>query len=225
MSVEPPSRRDGLSLTGWLYADLLLALAMIFLAASAGGLASPNSSGGLVQQSPAPNSSGTTRSPDASPLAAPSPWPSKTVGALPSPTASLAANLTPEPSAAASPVLAERPSPTPAEETCEPSVNLKRTAVLVGPGGSGAPPTVTQLERAFRRYRDRTAGLIQAYGFTPPSRPDNGKDYAQVAIDRLRRAVPEMFTPETVTETYHNLRLTQTGRVQFAVYFLEQSCH
>lgn len=83
---------------------------------------------------------------------------------------------------------------------------------------------MAQLERAFKRYRERTAGLVQAYGFTPPSRPDNGQEYAQVAIDRLRKAMPDMFTPETVSETYHNLQPTQTGRVEFHVYFLEQSC-
>ncbi len=213
MSTGPPPRRDGLSLTGWLYADLLLALAMIFLAASTVGMASPDTSGS--RRSLAPSQGGAVPSPVTSPTPPPA-GPS----AQPGPSGS----LTTEPWATASTGPIEGASPTPTE-TCVPSVSLERTSVFVGPGGSRRPPTGAQLEQALRPYRGRTAGLIQAYGFTPRARPESGKQYAQVAIDRLRKAVPEMFTPETVTETYHYLRETDTGRVQLAVYFLEQSCH
>jgi hypothetical protein len=62
--------RDGVALSGWLFADLMLALGLVFLAATPGGVA-------LASASPTPTSS-TSR------LASPSVYPTPTPAASPS---------------------------------------------------------------------------------------------------------------------------------------------
>ena len=70
MSSESGKHRDAFSLAGWLIADLMLALAVLFLAASPGG---------AIVASPGPSAS-------ASPSPTPTPTPTPTPGTSPTPT-------------------------------------------------------------------------------------------------------------------------------------------
>jgi hypothetical protein len=201
--------RDSVGLGGWLFADLMLALGLVFLVATSAGApaASPApASQTALTSSPMP---GGTRppatasmAPTASPLVAPSPRQSP-------------ASRSAEPSATAS------PSPS---ASCRPVLSLDKVTVEAGPGGEGEPPTQAQLQRAFRKYRDRVAGLIQAYGRTSRSNLSRGQEYARQALASLRRAVPEIFSPVTRTEAFLNQQADNFGQVTFSVYFLAAEC-
>lgn len=71
MSSAAPRHRDAFGLAGWLFADLLLALTVLFLAASPPGVASV-----VATPSPSPMATPTPRpTPTASPTPSPSPSP------------------------------------------------------------------------------------------------------------------------------------------------------
>lgn len=181
-----PRTRDMFLLSGWLFADLLLALMMIFLISLNGGepppqpCGTPSPGAAQVGAQATGNALGTSL---LTPLAS-----GTTISGTNTSTGDTQsfATATPCPTA---------PTPTPTPFPCgldlKNKVDLTDKPITVNdPQGlsagtaSGQQSFDDQIKDIFSQYADRTAGLVEVYGGGSP--PLAGQAFAQSAIDALK---------------------------------------
>ena len=175
MGRPPP--RDTVLIGGWVFADLLLALAMLFFAVNTRGTLPPP---------PPPPPTGTptvTMTSTATPTTTPTATPTRTPTATPVPTQT----RTPAPTATATPTPTPVPQLVIARDPCEVTVALP----------VNRQEAEARLRERLGRFPDgQKAGLVLTFGKATTDAA--GKQLAAEANVLLRQALPEVFGEATL---------------------------
>ncbi len=194
-------------MVGWLYADLLLAIAMLFLVF--------NTTADLPEPTPTPAPAVTLTLP---------PKPTDTLTPLPM------ATSTDTPAPRPEPTLTSTPTPRPGglelkEDVIELKVDID---LMLGPDGAAKRQeernVITILQDLVRPFGDRRAGMVLAFGTARTGEAQRGEDLADVVTKLLPTAMPRMF-PNTVMKPYHQLndRTPEArGIVKMEIYWIKE---
>lgn len=202
-------QRKTVHIAGWLFADLLLGLAMLFITSMVG----------LPIPTPAPTlPPGVTPSPTATQT----PTPTATVTLTRSPT--VASRGTPG-GAPPTPTLPAGINPTPFVATFRADPNLV-PEWMQNPNSPQAATARNQISQQMHACLDKYNGLTQAsvvlnFGGNPNNR--NGDAIALEANQLLRKEFPSLFgTPSTVFENFHSISASPSanGTVKLKIYFV-----
>lgn len=223
-SSKPPFHlRDTVSLSGWVYADLLLGLMVLFLVSMRG--VSPEQ---LVPPSPTPTATATAT---LTPTATRSPVP--TLSSSPSPTSTSTATRTQTPT----PTATQTPTPTMTLQAFVVGLNPTpyRVTLRVSPalipgiiaGRSDVLATAQaqlrkQLSYCFRSMKGQ-AGMVLAFGSNPD--PNVGNRLAAIVTSLLREEYKELFArerAEAVMRDYHTITSNpaENGLIELEVFFI-----
>jgi hypothetical protein len=203
--------RDTFSLGGWLFADLMLALMVLFLASNTvtgpaiavstrTATATPTATAGSTGVPPVERTATFTSTP--------TPTYTSTPTATRTATATSTATATRTPTATALP--------------CQLTLVLRKHAITVSGAGDGAGPSAAQLRKAFAPFRGQRLGLLLTFGHD--STPDPGEALASSVNKQLASLLPGMFTHETIREAYHYIDSGNAGTVDFNAYFFASTC-
>lgn len=202
---DPSGRPNPVTLGGWLFADLLLALSLIFLAAIPGAPKGALAALGSIPTSPTRQGPPSQTS---TPTATPSPTP--TLSPTPRPTRTPTPTVTPTATAA-----------------CVSTVLLtKNTYDVANDNADVSPsiPSVEHLRNAFRDVQGKRAGLVLTYVHAPGD--GEGQQLASVVNQRLLQARPDVFTHDTIYDDFDwkDRNPAAYGTVEFEIYFLSSQC-
>lgn len=196
--------RDSYMLAGWLFADLMLALALLFFASNTVGTApemAPTPSPTIeVTETPLP-----THTPTSTPIPSPTPQPTSTP--------------TVEPTTEATPT----PSPTPCVEQV--SLHDPLNSELKLQFTYGEPIPVDQVRQAYSEAfaQGKRAGLVITFGASlDPYDRDPGRQFAEGFNSTLSEDLGPVFTPDTVYLAYWEEG--SLGSVTVKVYFIASTC-
>jgi hypothetical protein len=209
--------RDTFSLGGWLFADLMLALMVLFLASNTvtGPIAALSTS--TATETPSPTVTSTpTPSPSATPTRTDTPFKGRTATFTPSATPT----GTSTPTATATSTATRTPSPT--SIPCQLTLVLRKHALTVAGSANGNGPSAAQLRKAFAPFHGQRLGLLLTFGHAP--QPAQGETLASTVNKQLATLLPDLFTPATIRESYHFIDTANTGSVDFNAYFFASSC-
>ena len=192
------AKRDTVALAGWLYADLLLGMAMLFLlfgtvgtpiltvtpytltpviTPSATATKTPTSTTTPIKQTVAPPSSTPT----------PSPTPTNTYTPTPSSTPERTGGLSPNP------------------EEIQFQVNID---LLLANNQAETQRVRNIINSQLGNFSNRRAGIVITFGTTLSRDPQKGQELAETINDLLRSTLPDTFR-NTVFKDFHNLTLRQ----------------
>jgi len=197
--------RDTFSLGGWLFADLMLALMVLFLAS--------NTVSGVPM--PIPTSTPTasdTNTPTSTPTATPLPGRAPTF----TPTATASATATSTATATATASATRTPVP------CQLTLVLRKHALTVSGSPDGSGPSASQLRRAFAPFAGQRLGLLLTFGHA--ASPAAGEALAAGVNTQLASLLPSLFTHATIRESYHFIDSGSPGTVDFNAYFFASTC-
>ncbi len=189
--------RDIFSLSGWLYADLLLGLAILFLVIGADQY--PTFLKGMM---PAPTST-PTMTPTG--LFTPTPYPT----------------YTPFPDTARQPTATYYPTYTPypdALPTAQIGLESKPFIVYIMPDQK----IKNKLAAELRRYEGRQAGFVLIFGYHPFT--GSGVDLARQAEKEIKRLFPEVF-PETMPTRplfWNPDESGEKGTIRLEIFFISK---
>ncbi len=224
-SSKPPFRlRDTVSLSGWIYADLLLGLMMLFLVSMRG--ATPDQLQPATH-TPTPTATYTlTPTPTPSPTAMATVTPAKAGAGTRMPTPTLVPTFTPVPTATSTPKayivgLSQTPF----------AVTLRINPALISDVMVGRPQARataqaqlrTQIRYCFARIRGQ-AGMVLAFGNNPA--PSVGERLAELATGLLNQEYPDLFPQEegrrTAIRNYHHITTDPklNGVIDLDVFFI-----
>lgn len=226
MSSSKPSfrLRDTVSLSGWIYADLLLGLMVLFLVSTRG--ATPEQ---LVPPSTATPTPTTTLTATASLSASLTPTPTNT--ATPTRTPTPTATRTPTSTATRTPTLTITPqafvvglNPTPYRVTLRVSPSLI-PGIMAGKADARATAQAQlrrQMHYCFANMRGQ-AGMVLTFGSNPD--PNIGNRLAALANALLREEYEDLFArqrAEAVMRDYHTITTNpaQNGVIELEVFFI-----
>jgi len=196
---------DAIYYAGWLFADLMLAAAIIFLVAI-----------------PATEAAPPTATPTGTPTVVTHAAAESTLTQTPMPT------MTRTPTFTSTPTPTPTPSVTPTPTTvCLPRV-IPRRVVFDVPGEGPGVASEARIRSTLGPLlpTGAVAGIVYSYGHA--EKPEVGKRYATEFNQRVQLVFPAVFLPEGQT-IYQALRFENTNRasagdVNLDVYFLETSC-
>lgn len=194
--------QDTVSVAGWLFADLLLGLSMIFLVS--------NTQSAPLTPTPTVTSAPTT----AGTLV---PWLTLT------PTPTPAATLTPTPTPTPTPTLTPTPIPPPSLNRYPVSHLIRADPAALLTGNASAKSAEInriqeQIRQLFGAYDGSSrAGIVLAFGTA--NTYSEGNDLARQVNRSLRDTLPGVFDDSTVFRDFHDLS-GEYGSVQIEVYFL-----
>lgn len=236
-SLNPPrwrtrdQRHDLVWLSGWLFADLLLGLVVIFLAGTRGSspieLAALTPSRTPTATVPVPT---WTPYPTYTPGPSPTPYPTYTPGPSPTPYPT----YTPGPSPTAYPTYTPWPTPRPSVTIVQAqSIGLDQSpyavtlrtdpALFLSSNANDKRAAESQFRAQIHACMDSAAGaktgLVLATGYNPDT--TNGHDLAQRAMAILREEMPAVFG-NPVQKDYHALTEDPllNGMVTLEIYFV-----
>ena len=190
--------RDTMSMAGWLFADLLLGLAMLFFVF------------------------GTRSTPESVVLPTYTPYPPTATVA---PTSTVAPTYTPYPTGTAAPTYTPYPTPTPVPSGLEPSPIY---FTLEAAAQEGESLTSARLENEFRGairrelavYGERQAGFVIIFGYVDNATSiSEGTVLAQMVETWLTEEWPEMFNGAAM-KPLHFIENGSRGKVSLELYFL-----
>jgi hypothetical protein len=209
--------RDTFSLGGWLFADLMLALMVLFLASNTvtGPIAPLSTSTATETASPT-----VTATPTASFTATPTSTNTPVAGRTATFTVTATPTRTNTPTATATSTATRTPSPT--SVPCQLTLVLRKHAFTVAGSGDGNGPSAAQLRKAFAPFHGQRLGLLLTFGHEPE--PAQGETLASTVNKQLAALLPDLFTPATIRESYHYIDTENTGSVDFNAYFFASSC-
>jgi hypothetical protein len=209
--------RDTFSLGGWLFADLMLALMVLFLASNTvtGPIAALSTSTATETASPT-----VTATPTATPSATSTSTKTPVSGRTATFTHTATPTRTSTPTATATFTATRTPSPT--SIPCQLTLVLLKHALTVTGSGNGNGPSAAQLRKAFAPFHGQRLGLLLTFGHAPD--PDQGETLASTVNKQLAALLPDLFTPATIRESYHYIDTANTGPVDFNAYFFARSC-
>jgi hypothetical protein len=205
--------RDTFSLGGWLFADLMLALMVLFLASNTvtGPIAPLATSTATATPSPT-----VTATPTATLTDTGTPITGRTATFTPTSTPT----HTNTPTATATFTATRTPSPT--SIPCQLTLVLRKHAFTVAGSGNGNGPSASQLRKAFAPFHGQRLGLLLTFGHE--SEPAQGEALASSVNKQLASLLPDLFTPATIRESYHYIDTANPGSVDFNAYFFAGSC-
>ena len=233
---RPLELRDTFSLAGWLFADLLLGLSMIFLVSNTQAsevtptpsMTSTPTSTSTSTQTRTPTQTSTTTetfiliiggSPTATPTVSPHPTDTSTPTATLTPTAT----ATPTPTGTPSPVPPPKLIQEPVVETLQ--VDPERLFASNEATRAQEEDQVKEQIRALfeRHVGTRRAGIVLSFGLSDS--PSQGNRLALVANELLSETLPTVFVSGdqgTVFRDFHFLTsdTSRHGWVEIEVYFL-----
>ncbi len=217
--------RDTLSLAGWIFADLMLGLAMMFFAISSVGTYTPaKAEEALPTSTTTPRPTNTAR-----PTSTATPRPTNTARptstATPRPTSTATPRPTqggPSQTATASALVAAAATATPTPGVCQATVVLVKNEINIERAPGAREPSVEQIRAAFEPFRDRRAGLVLTFGHAGD--PNSGETLAKRVNEVLRREFPQIFVRDTLMESFHRLKASSAGSVDFDIYFISNTC-
>jgi hypothetical protein len=190
------SGRDTVALAGWLFADLLLGLAMLFFVF--------NTVGTLEAAQPTPTPTPTTT---------PTTTPTSTPTATPTPTSRPTATATPTPYAT--------PTPSTVLEREPVTISTRVDAVLLLRGDSAETARLrAELNRLLGQYVGRRrAGIVLTFGGSPDF--VEGEKIAAVVNQLLETTLPGVFAG-SVRRNFHNIYPdpSRRGEVELEIYML-----
>jgi cytoskeletal protein RodZ len=196
---------DTVSLSGWVLADVLLGLLLVFLV-SVRGAAPPT-------PTPTPTARSTGIAAAVSPTATPTATPTVT------PTATATATATPTPTPTPTPTATATATATP--KPCAPTARLEDEEVTAAAGPGGSDPTQAELRAKFQPFVGKQVGLLYAYGHARTT--GEGIELARRTIAVLQSLFPDMFPPEAILKPLRNDPIA-VGAVSFEVYLLDTAC-
>lgn len=197
--------RDTYSLGGWLFADLMLALMVLFLAS--------NTVSGVSM--PIPTSTPTaTNTPTATTTPTATQVPGRAPTSTPTPTATLSATAT---ATATSTATATATAP-----PCQLTLVLRKHELTVAGNSDGSGPSAARLRQAFAPFRRERLGLLLTFGHA--ATPSAGETLAATVNSELAGLLPSLFTPQTIRESYHYIDPASPGTVDFNAYFFASTC-
>ncbi len=187
-------------LSGWLFADLLLGLAMLFLVASPGAPAVPTP----------------TPTPTLTPTSTPTPRPTST----------LTPTLTPTPTSTPTEVIPPTPVPTrPGVELAPREATLVTNAdVLLGPDGPAKDAERLQLRQQiwsqYQSLSNRRAGFVISFGNHPNY--IKGNQLSEEVAKLLQETVPTLFKDAPIERLHYitDSSRPKVGEVYLRVYLL-----
>lgn len=190
------------ALGGWLFADMMLALSVLFIASSSFAL--PES----------------TSTPTVTPTPTLSPTPSHTATVTQTPTVPPTLTPTPSPTVTPTPTPTPEPTHTPPPTPCAVTVSPSRIKEEFD-GGSGpqGDPSPEVLRERFAQYSGSQAGIVITFGRGGQS---VGEARAARVNGVLRQQLPEIFTGRTTMEGFFST-LPGTG-AEVWVYMLVSTC-
>lgn len=207
-------------LSGWLFADLLLGLAMVFLVStpSVEESALLPTSTPTATSTPAGTSTPTvTRTP--TPTSSATPTLTSTPSATPTSTRTATPTLTLTPTHGPTPTSTPTGTPTLVPTPCAVSVSQQKKELKLPGGVSGTEPSIAELVRQFEPYRGQQAGLVLTFGHGGETA---GRARAARINATLRLEVPDIITDRTVLESF--FATTPGSGVEIWVYFLVSAC-
>jgi hypothetical protein len=190
-------------LAGWLFADLLLGLAVLFIASL-----SP------VQRKPTPTPTFTATGTLTS---TPTVTSTATLTTTATPTRTFTPTRIPTPTR-----LPESLDPVPFESTVRVNVNS-----LLSTQAAQKEREQTRLKEVLRQivspFADKRAGFVLTFGAADPAHPTIGNQVADQVNQVLRASSPAMFG-QAVMESYHTLNAEQAqlGAVELRIYFFNR---
>lgn len=199
--------QDMLLLAGWVFADLLLGLTVLFLAAAPGG------------QPPTPTVTPTSFTPTLTATIKYTPTATRTPSLTPTPT------LTPMPTRTITPTPTLTPCPVvletnPRREDFELDLNA------VWQGGNGDTRQMALFKDQVRQRLNGAprAGFVLVYGYAPKNDLGDaqGGTLARQAVDVLRDALPSVFNGASFQPLFWLLRSQDTekpGTVRLDIFF------
>lgn len=203
-SAEP----DVTKMAGWLFADLLLAIALIFLATATGGNAS-------TETPTTPFSSTTvTLIPSTTPTLIPTATPTTT------PTPTVSPSPSPPPLPTATPPRTGGLDPEPAIVTLSTNMNL-----LLGVDNPQKRDEVARVRQLIRSrvaiFDDLRAGMVLCSGTTLASQPSRGRLLAETVNALLVEELPEVFG-DAAFKAYHYLTgdSSRIGGIEMEIYWI-----
>lgn len=194
-------RRDTSLLTGWLFADLLLGLMVIFLVSAPGA--------------PLPQPKTSTPTPTLTPTVTSTPTATPTQTVTPPPTSTPTVSPTPSPTATPVPILSLEQTPVSFAFRVNPDAFLDQRA--------------NEIDRVLQEIRDRLAplngrraGIVLSFGNA--SRPDRATALSRQFNLLLHQAMPTLIDSRTITRDYIQLSndLEKQGLIEVEVYIYTQ---
>lgn len=210
-SRSSSSTSSTIGLAGWLFADLLLAIGLLFLVTQTGGkgttalFATPSVTETVLPSSALVTPSYTTTPPLRN-----------TLNTTPTIRTTLAkttlANLSSTPTAAPTVVPTQVPTPIQGLQEERKTISIRFDAnVLLGPDGETKAQALAQLrdelDQAFASYRGQKAAIVLTFGGAMDGTSSDyvqGQQLAKVVNEQLPLVDPSMFTV-TATEELHDL--------------------
>jgi hypothetical protein len=199
--------RDTFLLSGWLFADLLLGLAVVFLVALPGGNIKP------VVVPPTPTA---THTPTSTATNTPSPLPTSTPTYTPTPT------LTQTPTATATPIPTATPKPDLVLSQQSITFVLRADADKLLRGDPGEKQRLlASLKSQVANYHNKKAGIVLTFGAS--SRADDGKALARAANALLDDpSVSDIFSSAVKREYIDLSTGKRRGDIELEVFFFAE---
>ena len=220
---EPQRPRDSFSLGGWLLAELMLGLAMLFFAANSLGFEARSNG---ASPTPPPDWRATITAYEATlEYVRATATAAAYAAAVAPPVATQHATWTPVPTPTLPPSTAT-PEPTATPDTCIETVNLVEIPLEI-PAAEWIPATREErlelLRRYFAPYVGQRIGLSLTFGHSTTT--GVGEQLADEANELLGEAMPAMVDDATIFKNYSDKTGEKPdGTISFGVYFLTDSC-
>jgi hypothetical protein len=193
------SYQDTVSLAGWLFADLLLGLAMLFLVINSVGTEPASTPTATKTNIPVPPSPTPTTSPTATPTPIKTSPPTRTPLIMPTVTHT----RSPIPTSKAT-----------VQESARIGLDLKPVEIIIRPDQNFKEV----VERGLLSYKNRRAGLVLTFGYQPET--GKGVDSAANSYRVLTNLYPVMFQDTINKSFWWDVSPDKpAGTLRFEIYF------